>query len=354
MALPSKRKILFLYSQGGEIITGGQKYEDRLYRELQTAEGLQVERRWLNNISGKISKYTSPLRNLRLLRSLRDYDLIFFNSVDGLPFIPLAWCLRFLRRQHTSVIHHHFLYREKTGVWRLWYKLLEKGFMRVSTTIAVPSPYINDLCRRMFPRHPLRYWQIPFEGTAPLAPAPVPGNLLYIGTIEPRKGLMYLLDAMTMLRDRGVDVRLTVVGKTVNPSYRALLDEKIAAQGLSVRFTGYISLEEKERIMSETDVFTFPSLMEGYGMVLCESMVRSIPCVTFDNSAMPYTVHHMENGLLCPDRDTAALAAAIERIVTDRPLRSRLAAGAIATSATFMTPSCFRALVTSDVAALAL
>lgn len=33
MALPSKRKILFLYSQGGEIITGGQKYEDRLYRE---------------------------------------------------------------------------------------------------------------------------------------------------------------------------------------------------------------------------------------------------------------------------------------------------------------------------------
>ena len=56
MALPSKRKILFLYSQGGEIITGGQKYEDRLYRELQTAEGLQVERRWLNNISGKISK----------------------------------------------------------------------------------------------------------------------------------------------------------------------------------------------------------------------------------------------------------------------------------------------------------
>lgn len=353
MPTPTTKKILFLYSQGGAIVTGGQKYEDQLFRILSAHPSMQVDRVWLNNISGKISKYTSPLRNLRLLRQLSSYDLIFFNSVHGLPFIPLAWCLRFLLRRNTAVIHHHFLYREKKGIRRLWYKIIEKGFLRVSRTIVVPSPYINNLCRHMFPRHPLRYWQIPFDGTAPLAPAPVPGRLLYIGTIEPRKGLEYLLRAMTILKKKGIRVELTAVGKTIDEPYRRNLDTIIADNGLSVRFTGFISLEEKERIMSQADIFTFPSLMEGYGMVLCESMVRSIPVICFDNSAMPYTVSHLHNGMLVPDRDSHALADAIARVVTDRTLRDSLARGAASSAASFMTPSRFRTLVTAETYQLA-
>lgn len=336
-------KVLFLYSQGGQIVTGGQKYEDMLFNVLKDNPRLTVERVWLNNITGKLSKYTSPLRNLALARKLRGYDLVFFNSVSGLNFIPLALLLRFAMRRKTAVIHHHFLYREKSGIRRLWYKMLEIGFLRAASTIVVPSPYINHLCHDMFPGREIRYWQIPFDPSpVPLPLTPEPGNLLYTGTIERRKGLEYLLRAMTILKNRGIECRLTAVGKTVEPAYRAMLDDMIAADKLDVRFTGFIPLEEKERIMASADIFVFPSQMEGYGMVLCESMVNATPVVCFDNSAMPYTVSDGENGLLVPDRDTEKFADAIERITTDRGLRRKLSEGASATATTFMTPARYR------------
>lgn len=343
-------KVLFLYSQGGKIVTGGQKYEDMLFRILQENPRFTVERVWLNNISGKVSKYTSPLRNLLLAKKLRGYDLVLFNSVSGLNFIPLAWFMRKAMGVKVGVIHHHFLYREKSGIKRPWYKMLEFGFLRVADTIVVPSPYINDICRDMFPGRDVRYWQIPFDPHPVELPLrPVPGNLLYIGTIEPRKGLEYLLEAMALLKRRGVECRLTAVGKTVRQDYRDMLDRIITRDGLQVDFPGFISPEEKDRRTAGADIFVFPSLMEGYGMVLCESMVNGLPVVCFDNSAMPYTVKNGENGLLVPDRDAAAFADAIERITTGRALRAQLSEGALQTARTFMTPDRYRILANREI-----
>lgn len=346
------KKILMLYSHGKQIVTGGQKYEDMLFRIWRDNPAVEIERVWLENINGRLRRHTAWLRNLSLLRKVRRYDLVIFNSAHWMFFIPLARMIRLLGGK-VAIIHHHFIYMDKTGLRRWYYKNLESAFLKASTVLAVPSPYIDALCKEWYPKKQRCYWQIPFAAASPTAkPTPVAGNLLYIGTVEPRKGLKYLMEAMVMLKQRGTAVRLTVIGKTVDSGYRAMLDKMIADNGLDVRFTGYISQDEKDRIVANADIFTFPSLLEGYGMVICESMVNGLPVVCFDNSAMPYTVTDGVNGLLVADRDSEALARGIERVVTDRSLRDKLSAGAVATASGFMSADRFRTMVNRDLDAI--
>lgn len=342
-------KILFLYSRSGAIITGGQKYDYMLYEYLGEISGIEVERRCLDNANTKLRRYRSVFSNLLLAKDLRKYDLVIANSTDCFCFALLFWLLKLLGVK-TAVLLHHFLFHGAEGIRRLYCKSLEGNFLKASSSIIVPSPYINDLCRKMYPRKEVYYWQIPFEQSPSVLPAnPIPGNLLYIGTIEHRKGLLHLIEAMTLLKNRGVDCRLTIVGKIVSQAYKDMLDAKIAENKLNVRFAGYVSSEELERIKSEADIFTFPSRLEGYGMVICESMLCGLPVVCFDNSAMPYTVKDGVNGLLVADGNNDALADAIEKIVEDRDLRKRLSEGALATVDTFMTHARYRRIVEKEI-----
>lgn len=344
-----KPRVLMLYSHGGEVVTGGQKYEDDLLRLWEKEmPDVTFERRYLNNKLSRWGKYLTPLRNLRLLRQVKDYDLVIFNSAQALYFTPLALALRWFTKAETMAIHHHFMYYEKRGIKRAYYKGLETGFLRALRRLVVVSPFMEDVCSRMFRRKKRYYWQIPFNTDLPVTTDPAPGHLLYIGTIEPRKGLHHLVDAMTMLKKQGKELRLTIIGKTVDNEYRRRLDETILDNALDVRFTGFLTHAEKADIEASADIFAFPSRCEGYGMVICESMAKGLPVVAFDNSAMPYTVHDEQNGLLVADGDTRQFAFAIDRITADRTLRDRLARGALDTAKTFMTPERFGQTVTRD------
>ena len=345
-----KHKILFLYSQGGKIITGGQVYEDILFQGLKANPELEVDRIWLNNITGKWDKYTSGIRNLRLLRKAGKYDLIFFNSVQGISFLPLITLLRLFTRTKTAVIHHHFLHHQAEGARRIFYRMQENRFMRSADIIVVPSPYILDLCKSFFPKKEIRYWQIPFDKPqSAMPPHPKQGELLYIGTIERRKGLIYALQALSALKKRGVECHLTIVGKTVEQDYKAVLDKMIAAENMNVTFTGFVTAAEKQNLTAKADAFLFPSLLEGYGMVLCEAMMNGLPVICFNNSAMPYTIKDSENGLLVPDKDTEAMASAIERITLDMTLRRHLSQGALAFTESLNSTGSFHALTNREV-----
>lgn len=345
-------KILFLYSGSNKIVTGGQFYEDNLYRIFASTPDIETDRIFLDNIKTKLDRRTAPLRNLCLLPSLRKYDLVIFNSAAFMSFQPLARMLK-LAGVKTAVVHHHFLYMQFEGKKRKLYKFLEYRFLRTVDTIIVPSPYINQEVRRLFPKKRVIYWQIPFKRPAEtLEMHPKPGNLLYIGTIERRKGLLYLVDAMAMLKKRGIPCSLKIIGKTVEADYKEQLDKVIADNNLDVIYTGFIDKEEMDHITSEADIFAFPSMLEGYGMAICESLVKGLPVVCFNNSAMPFTVEDNVNGFLVENRNTQAFADSLAHIITDRPLRDRLSQGALTTSARLMTPARFDHTVRHDLPTL--
>ncbi len=342
-------KIIFLYNNSERIVTGGQKYEDMLFRTLCSQPGFEVRRMWLGRSKGRVSKYTHGLRNLRLIKMLRHYDLILLNSVESLAFMILARVMSRMFGKRIGIIHHHFLYEGQTGFRRGYYKWLECSYLRSATHIIVPSPFILDKCRTVFPGRKIVYWQIPFAPPVHEALSPRAGDLLYIGTIEPRKGLELLVGAMAVLKARGIGCRLRLIGKTVDVDYRRALEERVAGTGVDVGFMGYVSKEIKDDVTAQSDIFAFPSRQEGYGMALCEAMAFGLPVVCFDNSAMPYTVRTGVNGILVADGDAVGLADALGSIINDRTLRARLSQGALQTASSLMTPERFARTVRDDV-----
>jgi glycosyltransferase involved in cell wall biosynthesis len=156
-----------------------------------------------------------------------------------------------------------------------------------------------------------------------------PVRLLWVGQLRPVKGLTHLLSAVRLLRDRGREVELTIVG---SGEHAEVLAAEAAALGLErrVRFEGYVAPGPGlDRYFEDADIFVLPSISEGVPKVLLEAMARSLPVVASAVGGVPDVVRAGENGLLTRPEDAGAVADAVERLCDDEALRRRLSAGAL-------------------------
>ncbi len=154
-----------------------------------------------------------------------------------------------------------------------------------------------------------------------------PNSLIVVGGAGRIKGLLYLLQALRLLKNE-MDVRLTIVGNT--PPDGKYPSSVITEYGLedSVSFTGRISSEELVRCYSAAEVAVVPSLFEGFGFPAAEAMSCRVPLVCTRGGALPeVTGEDGEAGMLVPAGDSEALAAAIKRLLEDELLRKKLGEG---------------------------
>lgn len=150
-------------------------------------------------------------------------------------------------------------------------------------------------------------------------------TVLFVGSVQHRKGLDVLVDAVAACRSR--EFRVIVAGDTgKDPAYVEDLRARIAAAGLAsrVRLTGRLDAAALEECWREADVFVLPSRMEGYGMVVAEAMQRGLPVIASAAGALPEIVVSERTGLLVAPGSPEALAAALDRLVGDAGLRVRL------------------------------
>lgn len=158
-----------------------------------------------------------------------------------------------------------------------------------------------------------------------------PFRILCIGTLHEVKGQRYLVDACRTLVDEGIDVACTLVGS--GEDERALR-RRIAELGLTerVRLVGSRTRDQIAALLAEADVLVAPSVptrkgkREGIPVVLMEAMASAVPVVASDLSGIPELVEDDVTGLLAPPRDSAAIAAALERLHGEEALRRRLGA----------------------------
>jgi len=146
-------------------------------------------------------------------------------------------------------------------------------------------------------------------------------TLLFVGRLVYYKGLEYLLRAM-----KAVDGRLFVIGS--GPLERGLkaLTESLGLGGRIV-FLGRISEVEKVAHLHACDLLVLPSVepSEAFGMTQLEAMACSKPVVSTDlRSGVPYVNRHGVTGLVVKPKDSGALAEAINTLLNDSALRSRL------------------------------
>lgn len=155
-----------------------------------------------------------------------------------------------------------------------------------------------------------------------------PGKILFVGRLIPRKGVAYLIEAMTLLREHP-QAHLTIVG---GGPEREALEPLVQQRQLTQRvtFTGRIPDEALAEQYRTCDIFVLPAIIddtgdtEMLGMVMLEAMGYRRPVIASNVGGITDIVQDGVNGLLVAQKDPAALAAAINRLLTDRELSSRL------------------------------
>jgi len=135
------------------------------------------------------------------------------------------------------------------------------------------------------------------------------------------KGVEYFLDAAALLAPRFPEVRFLIVG---DGAARKELEARAGTLGLAERliFTGF--RKDVPDLLPEAAVSVLPSLSEGLSNSLLESMASGVPVVAARVGGNPEIVEHDVSGLLVPERDSAALAGAIGRLLQDPRLATRL------------------------------
>ena len=160
--------------------------------------------------------------------------------------------------------------------------------------------------------------------------------VVYVGGIEPRKNLPNLLWAFARL---GPDLSLVIVGSGVewNPQGTGLLREALERLPSETRRrvvrTGYISERDKVALLSGAEALVYPSLYEGFGLPVLEAMACGTPVVTSDRSSLPEVAG--EAAVLVDPTDPEAIAAGVDRLLTDGRLRGRLREAGLARAARF-------------------
>jgi glycosyltransferase involved in cell wall biosynthesis len=133
---------------------------------------------------------------------------------------------------------------------------------------------------------------------------------LFAGNFAPHKGAHVLLKAWNSVRnDRA---RLLVAGKLLLPE---CLLRKVPS---SVEFLGNIPSSELQRLYRRCTALVFPTLSDGFGMVVTEAMAAGLPVITTPNAGASDLVEHRRNGLIVPVRDARALADAMQLLIDDR------------------------------------
>jgi glycosyltransferase involved in cell wall biosynthesis len=152
-------------------------------------------------------------------------------------------------------------------------------------------------------------------------------GVVTVGRINAGKGHEVLVDAIAILRDRGIHVPTVIAGDPFPGAevYRERLTERIAALGVAdrIRLPGFVG--DVEALLRQHSIFALPSRQpEGFGLALIEAMGQGLACVATDLGGPREIVRHEVNGLLVPPGDAHALAEAIERLWTDPVLCRQL------------------------------
>lgn len=139
-------------------------------------------------------------------------------------------------------------------------------------------------------------------------------RIVTVGELTRNKGYLYGLEAIELLKRRGVLFSYTIIGEGED---RAIIERHIAMKHLEdvVTLAGY---QDARSVLHEYDVYLLPSIKEGLPYILLEAGKAGLPVVATITGGVPEIIRHEETGLLVPPKDGEALCKALERMFNER------------------------------------
>jgi glycosyltransferase involved in cell wall biosynthesis len=142
-----------------------------------------------------------------------------------------------------------------------------------------------------------------------------PLRLVTVGALAHRKGQEYAIDAVAQARQKGIDVRLELVGRGPD---EGMLRARVAAAGVSEAVTFVGELADPRPNLQNADVFLLPSRQEGFSVALLEAMASSMPVIATDVGGNAEALVDGMGGRVVAPFQSEAIAAAISELAQDR------------------------------------
>ena len=257
------------------------------------------------------------------------FDIIHLHE----PLCPML-CTTVLRFSHTANVgtFHRFGGRLGYDFARPFaIMFLKKWFRKLDGKIAVSKPAM-EFANKHFPGH---YEIIPngidlehFSNNVLPIDEFCDGklNILFVGRMEKRKGVNYLLKAYKQVKQEFPNSRLIIVGPGVRLRHK--YEKQVTHSGLrDVVFTGHVAYDELPRYYKTADIFCTPATgCESFGIVLLEAMAIGKPVVASNIEGYANVVAHGAEGLLVPPKDGKMLAQALISLMNDESLRQQMGA----------------------------
>ena len=243
------------------------------------------------------------LNALAVADSVGSINIGTFHTYRGTRLYKLGGSrigMRYIRRLHGRIAVSQPAYEFISPYFPAKYEIIPNGIHADQFSNATPFPHLQD-------------------GKT---------NLLFVGRLEKRKGLKYLLGAYSRLKWDWPNLRLLVVGagKPDDDSYRMLGERNLT----DVVFVGRVSDEDKARYYKSADIYCSPATgRESFGIVLLEAMAAGKPVVASDIEGYSRVITHGREGLLVEPKSDEKLANAIATLLRDPALRARLAANGL-------------------------
>jgi len=201
--------------------------------------------------------------------------------------------------------------------------------LRLADAIVVASSFTKSTLAQMpglsAPVHVVPYGAPPVAEDVRPASKNGPLRVMFAGSLTQRKGVSYFLKACELMRGA---VEVTIVG-------RKPTDQCVPLEAALKKHRYIVSVPHHEMLseMARQDVLVFPSLFEGFGLVILEAMAQGVPVITTEATAGPEVITEGEDGFIVPIRDAFAIAAHLDRLSLDRELLRAMSVAAHAKAA---------------------
>jgi glycosyltransferase involved in cell wall biosynthesis len=268
----------------------------------------------------------SVLRARRTIRRLKP-DLIHCQESGRESYIASALSFPSLATIHAVFKNEGAHYPGLKAKFRYWQfgmlaQRAERGIGRFIPSSAYAADALTHLAHKLHGvvENPIeqRYFEAADE--------PVPGRMLFAGTIYPRKGIDVLIRAAAILRDRGVDFCAHVAGGISDKEHQNMLHGMVADMKLekNVIFRGFLSEDELTRDFKESYLVVLPSFAETSPMTVQQAMAAGKPVVGTKVGGVPMLVEDGVHGRLVDAGDHEALADALQEVLEDPARRAEM------------------------------
>lgn len=276
--------------------------------------------------NGSIARVSLSLwlaRRIRALLQREQYDIIHLHEPMA-PILPLT-VLEYSNTVNVGTFH---ACRNRQHLYKMSRPVIKRWRSRLHGSIAV-SPAAMRYVSKTFPGE---YEIIPngidvdhFSQRAVPWPQYQDGktNLIFVGRLEKRKGLRYLLEAYGKLKWDMPDLRLIVVGPGTpdKDSYHVLSSQNLQ----DVEFVGRVPYEDLPRYYASADIFCSPATGgESFGIVLLEAMAAGRPIVASDIEGYRGVLQHGIQGRLFQNKNVESLASELQNLILDPDLRREM------------------------------